>query len=267
MVSGQFVNHAKVLYAAFQVGLLAALGRCRPGRSYPVAGVLWAAQHCMAGTYPSEKFDRRMASGHFPLGTNPPVRGRRYSGVSISERGFSLPEVLIAMAISSVLLLGTARFLPALQRDLLQQTRKLALEADLWQRIYTVAKHLQRAGYCRGSCQGEGLSIAESGKCVIVQWDANNNGVWENEPTKDAEQIGFRLNNNVLETLRGAKNCSGKGWDKMTDSDVVQIVTFKVERQEIAGFAPELKVQLRGVSKVVPQMMAEALFSVTGFNL
>ncbi len=178
-----------------------------------------------------------------------------------------MPEVLIAMAISSVLLLGAARFMPALQRDILQQTRKLALEAEVWQRIYAVAKHLQRAGYCRGSCSGEGLSITDSGKCVIVQWDANNNGVWDNEPTKDAEQTGFRLNNNVLETLRGAKNCSGKGWDKMTDSDVVKIMAFEVERQEIIGFAPELKVHLRGVSKVDPQMMAEALYSVTGFNL
>ena len=35
----------------------------------------------------------------------------------VKEQGFSLLEVLIAMAISSVLLLGAARFLPALQRE------------------------------------------------------------------------------------------------------------------------------------------------------
>lgn len=46
----------------------------------------------------------------------------------VKEQGFSLLEVLIAMAISSVLLLGAARFLPALQRESLTSTRKLALE-------------------------------------------------------------------------------------------------------------------------------------------
>ena len=67
---------------------------------------------------------------------------------------FQLLEVLIAMAISSVLLLSSARFLPALQREILRNTRQLALEDEIWQRVYTVAKHLQRAGYCRGNCVG-----------------------------------------------------------------------------------------------------------------
>lgn len=185
----------------------------------------------------------------------------------MNERGFSLLEVLIAMAISSVLLLGAARFLPALQRDILQHTRKLSLEDDVWQRMYTVAKHLQRAGYCHGNCVGEGLVIAEEGKCVIAQWDANSNGLWDGEPTTEAEQTGFRLKDNVLETLRGAKNCSGKGWAKMTDPDTVQITIFNVERQDIRGFAPVLTLHLRGVSRNDPLTAIDALYSVTGFNL
>lgn len=75
--------------------------------------------------------------------------------MSVNERGFSLLEVLIAMAISSMLLLGAARFLPALQREILQTTRQLLLEDEIWQRAYTVAKHLQRAGYCRETAQGK----------------------------------------------------------------------------------------------------------------
>ena len=54
----------------------------------------------------------------------------------VKEQGFSLLEVLIAMAISSVLLLGAARFLPALQRESLTNTRKLALEDEIWLRVY-----------------------------------------------------------------------------------------------------------------------------------
>ena len=68
----------------------------------------------------------------------------------VKEQGFSLLEVLIAMAISSVLLLGAARFLPALQRESLTSTRKLALEDEIWLRVFTVAKHLQRAVPAKG---------------------------------------------------------------------------------------------------------------------
>lgn len=187
--------------------------------------------------------------------------------MSVNERGFSLLEVLIAMAISSILLLSSARFLPALQREILRNTRQLALEDEIWQRVYTVAKHLQRAGYCRGNCVGEGLVISAKGDCVIARWDANSNGVWESSPAKEADTIGFRLQDKVLETLRGATNCNGKGWEKMTDPATIQIEAFQVERLNISEYSPLLTLRLRGVNNVEPQKVIEAVYSVTGFNL
>jgi prepilin peptidase dependent protein B len=50
-----------------------------------------------------------------------------------------------------MLLMGAARFLPALQRQALRQTQQQSLENELWQRVHTVAKHLQRAGIAPGS--------------------------------------------------------------------------------------------------------------------
>ena len=169
----------------------------------------------------------------------------------VKEQGFSLLEVLIAMAISSVLLLGAARFLPALQRESLTSTRKLALEDEIWLRVFTVAKHLQRAGYCHGSCTGEGLEIVGQGDCIIVQWDANSNGIWDREPVKES----------------GATSCEGKGWDKVTNPDAIIIDTFQVTRQDVSGFSPVLTVNMRAASKSEPQTVVNASYSVTGFNL
>jgi prepilin peptidase dependent protein B len=183
------------------------------------------------------------------------------------QHGFSLLETLLAMTIGSVLLLAAARFLPALQLGVLQQTRFQMLEDELWQRLYTVARHLQRAGYCDGRCSGQPLLIGRQGECVIVQWDANSNGRWESVPTSDADQTGFRLQNGVLETLRGATSCEGKGWDKMTDPAQVTIERFNVSRQQEQGFSPHLSIRLSGRIRGVDTRSVNAEFSVTGFNL
>lgn len=183
------------------------------------------------------------------------------------QHGFSLLETLLAMAIGSVLLLAAARFLPALQLGVLQQTRVQMLEDELWQRLYTVARHLQRAGYCYGECDGQPLVIGRGGECVIVQWDANGNGRWETTPTSEADQTGFRLQNGVLETLRGASSCEGKGWEKMTDPARVTIDSFRVTRLQITGFAAQLTVSLGGRIKGLSERPINAAFTVTGFNL
>ncbi|HEC2025793.1 TPA: prepilin peptidase-dependent protein [Klebsiella oxytoca] len=187
--------------------------------------------------------------------------------MSVKRRGFSLPETLIVMAISSVLLLGSARFLPALQWAALRQTRQQALENELWQRIYTVAKHLQRAGYCRGRCSGQPLYIAESGDCLLIRWDGNSDGVWNRSPSSESDTTGFRLRDGALETLRGAEECSGKGWEKMTNPAAIQVTVFQVTRQNKTDFSPELSITLAAHSVADPQIRARAEYGVTGYNL
>ena len=165
-------------------------------------------------------------------------------------RGFSLLEVLIAMAISSVLLLGASRFQPALQRGIFLQMRQQTLEDDLWQSVYTVAKHLQRAGYCGGDgCQGEALTIADEGQCIIARWDGNSNGIWETSPTENADSIGFRLKSGVLETLPATAT----------------VTAFRVSRQAISGFAPELLISLSATA--TSGAAASVQYGVTGYNL
>ncbi len=185
----------------------------------------------------------------------------------LKQQGFSLTEVLVAMAISSVLLMSSARFLPALQRSVVLLTKQQELEEELWLRINGIGKHLQRAGYCAGKCEGQPLTIGQRGECVIVQWDENSNGRWETLPSAAAEQTGFRLSDGALETLRGATQCGGKGWERITDPDRIRVQRFQVQRISRAGFAPELSLTLAASLDGEQQRQFEAHHTVTGFNL
>lgn len=187
--------------------------------------------------------------------------------MSLKQQGFSLTELLIAMAISSVLLLSAARFLPALQQSVTVLTKQQELEEELWLRVSSIGKHLQRAGYCAGECVGEALKIGQGGECVIVQWDENSNGRWETTPAAAAEQTGFRLSGGALETLRGATHCEGKGWERITDPDRIRVLRFQVQRMTRAGFAPELSLTLAASVKGKRDGGVEAHYIVTGFNL
>ena len=125
------------------------------------------------------------------------------------QGGFSLTEVLIATAISSLLLISASRFLPGLQRAVLLQSAQRELEEEVWQRLFALGKQLQRAGYCAGNCQGQALTIGRQGRCIIARWDANSNGYWDSSASEN-DSTGFRLESGALETLRGATSCEGK---------------------------------------------------------
>lgn len=185
----------------------------------------------------------------------------------VKQNGFSLTEVLVAMAISSVLLLSAVRFLPGLQLSLQTETTQQEIEEEIGLRLSGIGKHLQRAGFCAGTCTGEAVQISAQGECVIVQWDENSNGRWETVPPAAAEQTGFRLNAGALETLRGATTCRGKGWERITDPDRVTVVHFNVDKTQRAGFAPEFTLALSAAFSGPQGRVFQARHSVTGYNL
>ena len=60
----------------------------------------------------------------------------------MNQHGFSLTEVLIATAISSLLLISASRFLPGLQRAVLLQSGQREVEEEVWQRLFALGKHI-----------------------------------------------------------------------------------------------------------------------------
>ena len=142
--------------------------------------------------------------------------------------GFSLLEMLIAMAISAVLMLSAGRFLPLLLGENLRLQQRVQLREDLQQLMQTLEKAVRRAGYCNGDCGAKGLSI--SAGCLLLRWDDNSNGKWEGIAHGESDYYGFRLRQHQLETQRGVDGCGGTGWERLTDPAFLTIEQFRVEQ-------------------------------------
>lgn len=88
-----------------------------------------------------------------------------------------------------------------------------------------------------------------------------------NFPAAAAESTGFRLRDGALETLRGASDCRGGGWEKITNPAAIVVTRFSVQRQVTPGFAPELSVTLAARSAQQTGLTSEVEQRVTGYNL
>jgi len=149
----------------------------------------------------------------------------------MNNGGFTLLEVLLAMAIGSVMLIGAARTLPLLQQQNLRMQIQVQLNEELYQIMQTVEKAVRRAGYCHGRCSGSAMQIYGGGSCLLVRWDENSNGRWEGTDREESDYYGFRLRSRNLEMQRGIDRCDGGGWEKLNDPRSIAIDRFDVVRE------------------------------------
>lgn len=166
----------------------------------------------------------------------------------ITEAGFSLLEMLIAMAVGAVLMVSTGRFLPLLLDQNLRLQQRVQLQLELQQIATTLQKALQRAGYCHGQCLGPALTI--SPHCVLLRWDENSNGSWEGVGHSESDHYGYRLRLGQLEMQRGVDECNSSGWERLSDPAFLTLDHFKLERRgtrlvmQLAGRAGSQKMAL-----------------------
>jgi prepilin peptidase dependent protein B len=186
--------------------------------------------------------------------------------MQLDQRGFTLLETLIAMTLSSIVLLGAGRLFPALQRGVLLQYRQEALQESLWQLAFSIGKNLRRAGYCHGECKGKALILSQGGDCAILSWDTNSNGRWEPAGHAEAEATGYRLRSGSIETLKGATGCEGSGWEKLTDPELLTVNHFSITQQARKSLPPLLEVRLVAMLRQGGQS-ASLRHIVVGYNL
>ncbi|KEY59347.1 prepilin peptidase-dependent protein [Serratia sp. DD3] len=169
------------------------------------------------------------------------------------ERGFTLPEVMLAMTVGSMITLAAAKALPILRQQTVNVGHHYRLDLLLRQLVFTIDKDLRRSGFCAGECQGRPLLISRvageaPASCVIVAYDLNLNGRWEEGG--EAEYFGYRLRAGALEGQRGVRHCQGSGWERLLDPQEVQIESFTVRQITRSGGKSFILLGLTGRSSI-----------------
>lgn len=160
----------------------------------------------------------------------------RITAMSVNQaysRGFTLPEVLMALSIGSMLMLSAAQLYPLLRQRSQNLGRHFQLDQLLRGTVFNIEKDLRRAGFCNGECTGKPVTFGNSegepaNSCVIIVYDLNRNGRWDLPGSSEPDYFGYRLRQGSIETQRGAQNCTGVGWEKLLDPTEVQVTEFNI---------------------------------------
>ncbi|MFV9670063.1 MULTISPECIES: prepilin peptidase-dependent protein [Pantoea] len=148
----------------------------------------------------------------------------------MKANGFSLLEMLIAMAISAVVMISVGHFLPRLLAENASMLQRAQLRQELQQIVATLEKAVRRAGYCHGECGPGALTLREN--CLLLRWDENSNGRWEAVGHTGSDYYGYRLRQRQLETQRGVDECHSAGWERLSDPAFMTLEQFSISRQD-----------------------------------
>lgn len=143
------------------------------------------------------------------------------------QQGFTLFEVLISLLLSSIILLGVEKLLPQLIMQVRGIEQRQHLRQEIQRLLRVLEKAIRRAGYCFGErCLGPGLTISEQGRCLLLRWDDNHNGVWEGPELSNSDYFGFRHRMGAIETKRGATDCYSQQWLRLNEPERINITHF-----------------------------------------
>ncbi len=187
-------------------------------------------------------------------------------------QGFTLPEVMMAMGVGSMLMLSAAQVYPLMRQRSQSLGRHYQLDQLLRQTSFTIEKDLRRAGFCNGVCDGKTVILGNAsgettGSCVIAIYDLNRNGHWEKPGSAESEYFGYRLRQGGIETQRGADTCNSSGWDKLLDPAEVNVTKFAVTEHSDLTAGRLFSLELEARWSKDPMIHRKIIVQVAGHSL
>ena len=159
--------------------------------------------------------------------------------------GFSVIEILIALVISTILLIGVVGLFISSVKSSRESLSMVQLHHELRTVMTRMANHIRRAGYWALAHHDVGsgannnpfmaadtdLRIHGGNDCILLAYDFNKDGTLPPLNTSSGdERYGYRLNNQTIQSrpASAAFDCtaSAASWDTITDPNIIAITAL-----------------------------------------
>lgn len=155
------------------------------------------------------------------------------------QRGLSIVELMVGVAVGLFVVAAASMLVAAQLSDNRRLTLEMQVQQDLRAAADIITRELRRAGHWARAREGVGQpgnvnpyravqkfdgSVFADGEVstdVLLSYARSGVEADDNNALDAAEQLGFRLNNGVIETRLG-----GAGWQALTDSATLNVTAF-----------------------------------------
>lgn len=158
----------------------------------------------------------------------------------LRAKGFSLVELMVALLLSSLLVGSAIAILSSTVRHSHQTVNTIRLYQDLESVVLLMSNDIRRAGYWSNvasdvdsnSNNNPYMAAAtdlkiNNNNCVLLSYDANNDGVLAALNSTNDERFGYRLRGTAVQARpsSGQFNCnsSDTNWEDITDRNSIVI--------------------------------------------
>jgi len=172
------------------------------------------------------------------------------------NRGFSLFEMLLSLALTSLIIISIVTFYPKFYLAIIQIYQQNRLEEVTHQALSGLIKDIQRAGFIANSknvVTKPAIEINSAGNCIILRYDTTNSGKWRYylyDPER-SDVFAYRYHKNSLDAQSGINHCrsTASRWDKLFDPNEIKIINFQA-KQHSNYTELNITVQLKHYPKV-----------------
>jgi len=152
-----------------------------------------------------------------------------------NQSGFSLVEIIISMAIGSILVAGVTSVYVDTIKNSADNITSVRLEQDLQAIVQMVSQEMRRVGFDGDSVNGgdTDFGIKEiSSTCIRYNYDMG--AIPDGSPTAN-EMFAFRLVNNSIQFGSSVVSCAdtNASWVNINNSNTVLVTSFTLDLVEL----------------------------------
>ena len=167
-----------------------------------------------------------------------------------SHPGFTLVELLIALAIGSVVLTGLLGIFETTVKHSNATLNAVRLDQDLRTAMDMISGDIRRAGFWGNAKNNIGLgvnnnpfmttttdvTINNAGNCILLSYDKNGDGAIAALGAGDDERYGYRLSGQVLQARlpNAAFSCTSASttWEDITNPKIITMTGLSFTKDE-----------------------------------